>query len=162
MHSWFDSLSNANCVPLAAKLPVLNEDQQMLHASSTILQDQLGSRRLCEADLTNSVMASLARSVPRACACLAALEAASLTAAGAGCQSGGPYSMAEICQAWVANLTIEDCYIQPAVLTAGTRFECHKRTHLLSEKAHGREGSADNPYSLFMQVWQQIQKRLVS
>ena len=40
--------------------------------------------------LTNSVMASLARSVPLACACFAALEAASLTAAGAGCQSGGP------------------------------------------------------------------------
>lgn len=35
-------------------------------------------------------MASLARSVPLACACFAALEAASLTAAGAGCQSGGP------------------------------------------------------------------------
>ena len=40
--------------------------------------------------LTNCVMASLARSVPLAWACLAALEAASLTAAGAGCQSGGP------------------------------------------------------------------------
>ena len=43
-----------------------------------------------DAHLTNSLMASLARSVPLACACFAALEAASLTAAGAGCQSGGP------------------------------------------------------------------------
>ena len=40
--------------------------------------------------LTNSVMASLAKSVPLDWACLAALAAASFTGAGAGCQSGGP------------------------------------------------------------------------
>ena len=70
--------------------------------------------------------------------------------------------MAEASQAWVADLTIEECHIQLAVLTAVIRFWKVRSAYLLSEEAHGREGSADNPYSLFMQVWKQIQKCLVS
>lgn len=70
--------------------------------------------------------------------------------------------MAEASQAWVADLTMLQCCIQSAELTAGIRFWNVISAYLLSEEAHGREGSADNPYSLFMQIWQQIQKCLVS
>ncbi len=37
-----------------------------------------------------------------------------------------------------------------------------RKSDLFSEKAHGREGSTDDPHSLLMQVWEQVQQRLIS